>query len=196
MRSEVWSDDGKTELSSCQTRLPASHICSFFVVSLFIRSNSTRRLCPLRAAASRAPSAPSGARSRAGSARTGRGRPRPYRRPRRTTSTPSSAPDRAPRSRWARPARKRGKTRARNTYEKKLRQQYFEHGNRLSWDAQSDLRLTLNGAKTFDDNGLPPGLSQAGGRTLSRTGSALSARSGSGAACGQTKCSHITFSSS
>jgi len=33
-----------------------------------------------------------------------------------------------------------------------LRQQYFEHGNRLSWDVQANIRLTLNGAITFDDN--------------------------------------------
>mmetsp|Transcript_17347 Transcript_17347/g.37733 ORF Transcript_17347/g.37733 Transcript_17347/m.37733 type:complete len:439 (-) Transcript_17347:170-1486(-) len=39
----------------------------------------------------------------------------------------------------------------RERYEKKLRQQYFEHGNRLSWDVQANLSLTLNGAKTFDE---------------------------------------------
>jgi len=39
----------------------------------------------------------------------------------------------------------------REKYEKKLRDQYFENGNRLSWDVQHDLRLTLSGAKTFDE---------------------------------------------
>jgi len=40
----------------------------------------------------------------------------------------------------------------REKYAKKLRQQYFEHGNRLSWDVQANLSLTLNGAKTFEDD--------------------------------------------
>lgn len=40
----------------------------------------------------------------------------------------------------------------REKYEKKLASQYFEHGNRLSWDVQANLCLTLNGARTFDDD--------------------------------------------
>jgi hypothetical protein len=39
----------------------------------------------------------------------------------------------------------------REKYEKKLRDQYFENGNRLSWDVQHSLKLTLSGAKTFDE---------------------------------------------
>jgi hypothetical protein len=39
----------------------------------------------------------------------------------------------------------------REKYEQKLRNQYFENGNRLSWDVQHSLQLTLNGAKTFDE---------------------------------------------
>eukprot|EP00986_Skeletonema_menzelii_P003676 scaffold1172_cov144-Skeletonema_menzelii.AAC.1 len=39
----------------------------------------------------------------------------------------------------------------REKYEKKLRNQYFENGNRLSWDVQHNLQLTLSGAKTFDE---------------------------------------------
>ena len=94
-------------------------------------------------------------------------------------------------------ARKDKRQVRREKYEKKLRQQYFEHGNRLSWDVQSDLKLTLNGAKTFDDDETTPGLlSQGGGRTLSRTDSALSTGSGKMKPykcrrCGQTKRSHF-----
>ena len=41
----------------------------------------------------------------------------------------------------------------RERYERRLRQQYFEHGDRLSWDVQADLSLTLNGAeRTFDED--------------------------------------------
>lgn len=40
----------------------------------------------------------------------------------------------------------------RDNYEKKLALQYFEHGNRLSWDVQANLCLTLNGARTFDED--------------------------------------------
>lgn len=40
----------------------------------------------------------------------------------------------------------------REAYEKTLRQQYFEHGDRLSWDVQANLPLTLDGGdETFDD---------------------------------------------
>ena len=39
----------------------------------------------------------------------------------------------------------------REKYEKKLRDQYFENGNRLSWDVQHGLKLTLSGAKTFEE---------------------------------------------
>lgn len=39
----------------------------------------------------------------------------------------------------------------REKYEKKLRDQYFENGNRLSWDVQHSIKLTLSGAKTFDE---------------------------------------------
>jgi len=90
-------------------------------------------------------------------------------------------------------ARKDKRQIRREKYEKKLRQQYFEHGNRLSWDVQSDLKLTLDGARTFDDDESPPGQSRGGGgRALSRADSAAS--SGSGRAktykcrrCGQAK---------
>ncbi len=74
----------------------------------------------------------------------------------------------------------------REKYEKKLRQQYFEHGNRLSWDVQANLTLTLNGAKTFDedDNG-----------TLKKSGSNLSdtpkSRKNRCKKCGQIKQGHI-----
>ncbi|KAL9184735.1 hypothetical protein ACHAXT_012705 [Thalassiosira profunda] len=41
----------------------------------------------------------------------------------------------------------------RERYERKLRAQYFEHGNRLSWDVQANLALSLNGASgTFDED--------------------------------------------
>ncbi len=37
-------------------------------------------------------------------------------------------------------------------YEEKLRQQYFEHGDRLSWDVQANLSFTLDGGgNTFDE---------------------------------------------
>lgn len=39
----------------------------------------------------------------------------------------------------------------REKYEKKLRDQYFENGNRLSWDVQHSIKLTLSGAKTVDE---------------------------------------------
>ena len=72
----------------------------------------------------------------------------------------------------------------REKYEKRLRQQYFEHGNRLSWDVQCNLSLTLNGAKTFDDDEL-----------LKRSGSNVSndksARKNRCKKCGQIKLGHV-----
>ena len=37
-------------------------------------------------------------------------------------------------------------------YEENLRHQYFEHGDRLSWDVQANLSLTLEGGNTFDED--------------------------------------------
>lgn len=56
----------------------------------------------------------------------------------------------------------------RDRYEKRLRQQYFEHGNRLSWDVQANLSLTLNGAKTFDDDELRKSGSNISDKSSSR----------------------------
>lgn len=39
----------------------------------------------------------------------------------------------------------------REKYEETLRDQYFENGDRLSWDVQHSLKLSLSGAKTFDE---------------------------------------------
>ena len=71
----------------------------------------------------------------------------------------------------------------REKYEKRLRQQYFEHGNRLSWDVQANLSLTLHGAKTFDDDDGP----------LKRSGSAemRNQRKNRCKKCGQIKQGHI-----
>ena len=50
-------------------------------------------------------------------------------------------------------------------YEEKLRQQYFEHGDRLSWDVQANLSLTLDGGNTFDEDEIL--LRWSGGSNLS-----------------------------
>ena len=50
-------------------------------------------------------------------------------------------------------------------YEEKLRQQYFEHGDRLSWDVQANLSLTLDGGNTFDEDDIL--LQWSGGSNLS-----------------------------
>jgi hypothetical protein len=47
--------------------------------------------------------------------------------------------------------KRKRKSLRREKYEEMLRDQYFEHGNRLSWDVQHSLKLTLSGAKTFDE---------------------------------------------
>ena len=73
----------------------------------------------------------------------------------------------------------------RDMYEKKLRQQYFEHGNRLSWDVQANLALTLNGAKTFDDDELKRTGSNASDGTKS------SSRKNRCKKCGQIKLGHV-----
>ena len=73
----------------------------------------------------------------------------------------------------------------REKYEKKLRQQYFEHGNRLSWDVQSNLALTLNGAKTFDEDELKRTGSNASDGTKS------SSRKNRCKKCGQIKQGHV-----
>ena len=74
----------------------------------------------------------------------------------------------------------------RDMYEKKLRQQYFEHGNRLSWDVQANLTLTLNGAKTFDDDELKRTGSNASDGTKSS-----SSRKNRCKKCGQIKLGHV-----
>lgn len=73
----------------------------------------------------------------------------------------------------------------RENYEKKLRQQYFEHGNRLSWDVQANLALTLNGAKTFDEDELKRTGSNASDGTKS------SSRKNRCKKCGQIKLGHV-----
>ncbi|KAL7551202.1 hypothetical protein ACHAWF_014993, partial [Thalassiosira exigua] len=80
----------------------------------------------------------------------------------------------------------------RERYEKKLRQQYFEHGNRLSWDVQAGLNLTLGGAQTFDDEDDGDDL-----RALKRSGSRGGSSDGGERRknrckkCGQIKQGHI-----
>jgi len=70
----------------------------------------------------------------------------------------------------------------RDRYEKRLRQQYFEHGNRLSWDVQANLSLTLNGAKTFDDDELKKSGSNISDKSSSRKNRCKK--------CGQIKLGH------
>lgn len=71
----------------------------------------------------------------------------------------------------------------REKYENKLRQQYFEHGNRLSWDVQSNLKLTLNGARTFDED-------DSGLKRMGSTDSG-SGRKNRCKKCGQIKMGHV-----
>jgi hypothetical protein len=78
----------------------------------------------------------------------------------------------------------------RQRYENKLQQQYFEHGNHLSWDVQSNLPLTLNGARTFDDDDMMIGQSSS---NLSEGGTTKksSSRKNRCKLCGQIKIGHI-----
>ena len=75
----------------------------------------------------------------------------------------------------------------REKYEDNLRQQYFEHGNRLSWDVQTNISLTLTGARTFEDDEI----------TFKRSGSNLSdgkqqsTRKNRCKKCGQVKMGHV-----
>jgi hypothetical protein len=75
----------------------------------------------------------------------------------------------------------------REKYEENLRQQYFEHGDRLSRDVQANISLTLTGARTFDDNDV----------TFKRSGSNLSdgkqqsTRKNRCKKCGQVKMGHV-----
>jgi hypothetical protein len=75
----------------------------------------------------------------------------------------------------------------REKYEDNLRQQYFEHGNRLSWDVQANISLTLTGARTFEDDDV----------TFRRSGSNLydgkqqSLRKNRCKKCGQVKMGHV-----
>lgn len=73
----------------------------------------------------------------------------------------------------------------RERYERVLRQQYFEHGNRLSWDVQCNMTLTLSGARTFDDDELL----RRSGSNLSDGGS-RSSRKNRCKKCGQIKQGH------
>ena len=74
----------------------------------------------------------------------------------------------------------------REKYEDNLREQYFEHGNRLSWDVQDNISLTLTGARTFEDDEI----------TFKRSGSNLSdgkqqsTRKNRCKKCGQVKMGH------
>ena len=75
----------------------------------------------------------------------------------------------------------------REKYEDNLREQYFEHGNRLSWDVQDNISLTLTGARTFEDDEI----------TFKRSGSNLSdgkqhsTRKNRCKKCGQVKMGHV-----
>jgi hypothetical protein len=72
-------------------------------------------------------------------------------------------------------------------YEDDLRQQYFEHGDRLSWDVEENLSLMLSGGSTFDDDDT----------TLKRSGSNLSddnqrpSKKNRCKKCGQVKLGHV-----
>ena len=77
----------------------------------------------------------------------------------------------------------------RQRYENKLQQQYFERGNHLSWDVQANLPLTLNGARTFDDDDM---MINASGSNLSEGGTKKSvSRKNRCKLCGQIKIGHI-----
>lgn len=77
----------------------------------------------------------------------------------------------------------------RQRYENKLQQQYYEHGSHISWDVQANLPLTLNGARTFDDDNMMIGQS---GSNLSEGGTKMSAsRKNRCKLCGQIKIGHI-----
>ncbi|KAK1742696.1 hypothetical protein QTG54_006293 [Skeletonema marinoi] len=67
------------------------------------------------------------------------------------TSKPSKSSSTSSKSAGLKRKKKNKSILRRERYEKKLRDQYFENGNRLSWDVQHSLRLTLSGAKTFDE---------------------------------------------
>lgn len=75
----------------------------------------------------------------------------------------------------------------RQKYEDNLRRQYFEHGNRLSWDVQANLSLTPTGARTSEDDDIT--LKQSGS-TLS-DGNQQSLRKNRCKKCGQAKIGHV-----
>jgi len=77
----------------------------------------------------------------------------------------------------------------REKYETKLRQQYFEHGNRLSWDVQANLSLTLDGAKTFDDD-VGSQLKKSGS-SMDQSDNSRQQRKNRCKKCGQIKQGHI-----